>query len=104
MLAKAIISLLITLIGTGILSMFTLYIKVTSLSDSVRVTSEILRKHLDDSVSDKQYTKDMAQRDEQLKSFATRTEFVLLQKQLDDQTATLRRVEEKLELQSQHRK
>jgi hypothetical protein len=91
---NAAIGLLVTLIGTGVLSMFTLYVKVATLTDTVQLIAETQKKHLADAVSERQYQKDQVMIYDTIHSLATKQEVTAVAARLDEQAITLRKIED----------
>lgn len=91
---NALIGLTVTLIGTGVLSMFTLYVRVASLSDAVATIADNQKRHFADSISEQQYRRDQAAIYDTFKSLATKAELKAVEMRLDDQMTTLRRIED----------
>lgn len=93
----AIIGLFCTLIGTGVIAQINLYVRVATMTESVSAVSETLKKHLADAVSERQYQRDQSAVYEQMRSMATKDEFRSLQRQIDNQTDVLHKIEDKLD-------
>jgi hypothetical protein len=68
----AIIGLMATLIGTGLVSMITLYTRVSTLTDDVVRTEQTLAKHLDHSVDRDDYLRRDTQIQKALDQMATK--------------------------------
>jgi hypothetical protein len=68
----AIIGLTATLIGTGLVSMITLYTRVSTLTDDVQRTEAALARHLDHSVDRDEYLRRDQQVQKALDNMATR--------------------------------
>ena len=68
----ALIGLMATLIGTGLVSMITLYTRVSTLTDDVQRTEATLAKHLDHSVDRDDYLRRDSQIQKALDQMATK--------------------------------
>lgn len=91
---NAVIGLLATLLGTGILSLFTIYVKVATLTDAITTVSETQQKQLADGVSERQYQRDQAAVYEAIRGLATKQEVAAVARRLDDQMAMLNKIED----------
>jgi len=91
---NAVIGLLVTLIGTGILSLFTIYVKVATLTDAIAAVTETQKRQLSEAVSERQYQRDQAAVYEAIRGLATKQEVANLAIRLEDQTQTLSKIED----------
>lgn len=89
-LGVAIISLLATMIGTGVVSMISLHTSQATLTEQVKATSEALAKHLDHSVNRDEYLRRDKEIQSAIESMATKEELHYVRQSLDAQTQALR--------------
>lgn len=92
----AIIGLLVSLIGTGIVSMISLYTRQAALTEQVGQTSSALAKHLDHAVDRDEYLRRDAEIQRAIEKMATKEELQDLKHGIDAQNDLLRQMEESL--------
>jgi hypothetical protein len=89
-LAIGLIGLLLSLIGTGIVSMISLYTNQAALTQQVKATSEAIQRHLDHSVDKDDYIRRDKEIQGAIDKMATKDELRDLRQSLDGQTQVLR--------------
>jgi hypothetical protein len=89
-LGVAIIGLLVSLIGTGIVSMISLYTRQATLTEQVNATSLQLNKHLDHSVDRDEYIRRDSEIQHAIEKMASKEELRELRRSIDSQTDMLR--------------
>ena len=92
-LATALIGMLGTLICTGVISMITIYARVTTLTDTVQAMQQQVQRSIDHTVDRDEYLRRDTQVQSALDRTATKDELRVLQHQLDEQTETLKVIE-----------
>jgi hypothetical protein len=85
-----IIGLLVSLMGTGIVAMISLYARQAALTEQVRETSESVAKHLDHSVDKDDYVRRDNEIRRAMEKMATKDEVNELRHSIDSQTEMLR--------------
>jgi len=91
--ATALVGMLATLICTGVMSMITLYTRVTTLTDNVQTMQTQMQRTIDHGVDRDEYLRRDVQIQRALDSMATKDELKAMQRQLDEQTESLRVIE-----------
>jgi HEAT repeat protein len=99
----AIIGLLVSLVGTGVVSMIALYTRQATLTEQVTATSAALAKHLDHSVDRDEYLRRDAAIQRTIDNMATKEELRDLRNSMESQTQMLRDVQTTLNSPSHRR-
>lgn len=92
-LMSTLITMIGTLIVTGVLGMVTLYTRVSTLTETVQTMQVQVQRSLDHTVDRDEYLRRDAQIQHGIDSMATKDELRGMQRQLDEQTETLKIIE-----------
>lgn len=87
------ISMIGTLIVTGLIAMISLYTRVATLTDNVQIVQQQVQRSIDHSVDRDEYLRRDTQVQAALDRMATKDELKVLQHQLDEQTESLKVIE-----------